>query len=101
MDNSQADALVNRISLYKWEGVGGCSGKILFRNTDAGRKVNKRYFTFYVYYELTPSTRMVQAVTTVLDHVLSFVGLSYKVGPMFPYGSSNFLTPRDGLLYKL
>ena len=41
-ENSQADALVNRFIMYKWEGSGWCVGKILNRNTDARRKVNNQ-----------------------------------------------------------
>jgi len=51
-DNSQADALVDRFIMYKWLGLGWCTGKILRRNTDARRKVNKQPVNFYVHYEV-------------------------------------------------
>ena len=46
--NSQVDALVDRLIMYTWEGSGWCVGKILLRNTDARRKVNRQRMNLYV-----------------------------------------------------
>ena len=83
--SAPGDALVGRVLLFNWEGVGWCEGIVEERNQDDRFQLDGDHVNFWVYYSLDDN---------LSKHVLEVE--DYAHGPDAPDGSWVLLSPIEG-----